>query len=66
MRREEEVIASVLSMAMRLETVRAVVRTNLLPEREYNHSYEFYYIVNNTDLFEDDIFEKNTMRAENV
>ena len=57
MRQEKEVIASVLSVAMRIETVRAVVRTNLLPKREYVHSYEFYFIVNDTDMFEDDIFE---------
>lgn len=56
MRQEKEVIASVLSVAMQLETVRAVVRTNLLPKREYVHSYEFYFIVNDTDSFEDDVF----------
>lgn len=56
MRQEKEVITSVLSVAMQLETVRAVVRTNLLPKREYVHSYEFYFIVNDTDSFEDDIF----------
>ena len=56
MRQEKEVITSVLSVAMQLETVRAVVRTNLLPKREYVHSYEFYFIVNDTDSFEDDVF----------
>ena len=57
MRQEREVIDQVLSAAMRDENVRAVVRTNLLPKREYIHSFEFYFIVNDTEPFEDDVFE---------
>lgn len=57
MRQEKEVIDQVLSAAMQDENVRAVVQTNLLPGREYIHSCEFYFIVNDTEPFEDDVFE---------
>ena len=57
MRREKEVIEQILSAAMRNENVRAVIRTNLLPGRKYIHSYEFYFVVNDTAPFEDDVFE---------
>ena len=57
MRREKEVIDQILSAATRNENVRAVVRTNLLPGRKYIHSYEFYFVVNDTAPFEDDVFE---------
>lgn len=57
MRREKEVIDQILSAAVRNENVRAVVRTNLLPGRKYIHSYEFYFVVNDTAPFEDDVFE---------
>ena len=57
MRQENEVIENILSVAKQDDAVRAVVRTNLA-KREYIHSYEFYFIVNDTDKFEDDVFEK--------
>ncbi len=57
MRQEKEVIDQVLSAAMQDENVRAVVQTNLLPGREYIHSCEFYFIVNDTEPFEDNAFE---------
>ncbi|MCR5287147.1 MAG: aminoglycoside 6-adenylyltransferase [Saccharofermentans sp.] len=57
MRQENEVIENILSVAKQDDAVRAVVRTNLV-KREYIHSYEFYFIVNDTDKFEDDVFEK--------
>ena len=57
MRQEKEVVDQVLSAAMQDENVRAVVRTNLLPGRKYIHSYEFYFVVNDTAPFENDVFE---------
>lgn len=57
MRQEKEVIDQVLSAAARDKNVRAVVRTNLLPEREYIHSCEFCFIVNDTEPFEGDVFK---------
>ena len=56
MRQENEVIDSILSVAKQDDAVRAVVRTNLAG-REYLHSYEFYFIVNDPEKFEDDVFE---------
>ncbi len=57
MRQEKEVIGQVLSAAIRDENVRAVVQTNLLPGRKYVRSCEFYFIVHNTEPFEEDVFE---------
>ena len=57
MRQENEVIENVLSVAKQDDAVRAVVRSNLA-KREYLHSYEFYFIVNDVEKFDDDVFEK--------
>ena len=57
MRQEKEIIGQILSAAARDGNVRAVVRTNLLPGREYIHSFEFYFIVKDTKPFENDVFE---------
>ncbi len=57
MRQEKEVIGHILSVAMQDENVRAVVRTNLLPGRKYIHSYEFCFVVDHTDRYEDDVFK---------
>ena len=57
MRQENEVIEHVLSVAEQDDAVRAVVRTNLA-KRGYLHYYEFYFIVNDVEKFDDDVFEK--------
>lgn len=57
MRNETEVIDSILSVAFQDDAVRAVVRTNLLPERECIHSYEFYFVVDDISKFDNDIFK---------
>ncbi len=57
MREEKEVIGQVLSEAMRDDNVKAVIRTNLLPGRKYIHSFEFYFVVNDPELYEEDVFE---------
>ena len=57
MRKEKEVIDQVLSAAVRDGNVRAVVQTNLLPGRKYIHSCEFCLIVNDTEPFENDVFQ---------
>ena len=57
MREEKEVISQVLSVAIGDENVRAVVRTNLLRGRKYIHSFEFYFIVNDPEPFDNDVFE---------
>ncbi len=57
MRQENEIIEKILSVAMLDDSVRAVVRTNLQPKREYLHSYEFYFVVTDPERFEDDLYE---------
>ena len=54
MRTESEIVSNVLEVARADENVRAVIRTNLLPQREYLYSYQFYFIVNDVSEYEDD------------
>ena len=57
MRQENEMIEKIISVARQDDSIRAVVRTNILPKREYIHSYEFYFVVNNVSQFEDDLYD---------
>ena len=57
MKQEKEVIEQILSAAAQDGNVRAVIRTNLLPGRKYIHPFEFCFIVNETEPFENDVFE---------
>ena len=58
MRTEIEIINNVLNIANGDENVRAVIRTNFLPVRDYLYKYEFYFVVNNLDKYDSDkIFE---------
>ena len=57
MRNEREIIDRVLQIAIRDDGVRAVVRTELLPVREYLHAYSFVFVVRNVDDYDRDIFE---------
>ena len=56
MRTEKEVIETVLDAAGKDDSVRAVIRTNLLPKREYAY-YNFCFVVNDTEKYDRDIFE---------
>ena len=56
MRTEKEVIETVLNAAAGDESVRAVIRTNLLPQREYDY-YNFCFVVNDTGKYDGDVFE---------
>ena len=54
---EKEILETVLKAAGRDESVRAVIRTNLLPRRAYDY-YNFCFVVNDTGKFDDDsVFE---------
>ena len=53
MRTEKEILETVLKAAGRDESVRAVIRTNLLPRRTYDY-YNFCFVVNDTGKFDDD------------
>ena len=57
MRTEKEVIATVLDIAGKDESVRAVIRTNLLPKREYDY-YNFCFVVNDMEKLDSDPFEQ--------
>ena len=57
MRSEKEIIDTVLNAADKDESVRAVIRTDLLPKRKYEY-YNFYFIVNDIDKYDGDVFEK--------
>lgn len=57
MRTEAEIIKQVLDMAVDDPAVRAVFRTNLLPQRGYLHLYEFFFVVSDVERFERDIFK---------
>ena len=55
MRTENEVLQNILNVAEKEETVRAVIRTNLLPKRKYDY-YNFIFVVNDLDKYESDVF----------
>ena len=58
MRTENEIIKNVLDVAEARDDVRAVIRTELLLQREYLYSYQFCFIVNDISEYEDDeVFE---------
>ncbi len=58
MRSENEIIQNIIEYADSDDNVQAVIRTNLLPVREYLYSYQFYFIVNDIEKYEDDaVFE---------
>ena len=56
MRTEKEVNEMVLDTAAKDESVRAVIRTNIFPKREYDY-YNFCFVVNDTEKYDRDIFE---------
>ena len=57
MRTEGEILDRVLEIANRDDGVRAVVRTELLPVREYLRAYSFVFVVRNVDDYDRDVFE---------
>ena len=57
MRTEAEIIKQVLDVAVDDPAVRAVIRTNLLPQRDYLHLYEFFFVVSDVEKYENDIFK---------
>lgn len=56
MKTEADVINKILEMAKTDPSIRAVIRTNMLPKREYTHSYDFFFVVNDVDKYEKDVF----------
>ncbi len=54
-RTEKEVIEMVLDFAEKMESVRAVIRTNLLPKREYDY-YNFCFVADDPEKYDSDVF----------
>ncbi|MBE5845711.1 MAG: hypothetical protein E7302_16395 [Butyrivibrio sp.] len=57
MRSETEILKQIMDMAAGEPSIRAVIRTNFLPKREYQHSYEFYFVVDDVEKYENDTFK---------
>ena len=57
MRTEKEVVEAVLDAAGKDESVRAVIRTNLLPKREYDY-YNFCFVVSDPEEYDGDPFAR--------
>ena len=57
MRSEAEVIKEILDMAKADPSVRAVIRDNLLPKRKYLYNYDFIFIVDDIEKYENDVFK---------
>ena len=56
MRSERAIVDSVLALAAGDDGVRAVVRTDLLPVREYLHSFNFIFVVRDVGRYDGDVF----------
>ncbi|MBR4458718.1 MAG: aminoglycoside 6-adenylyltransferase [Clostridia bacterium] len=56
MRSEREILETVLDAARRDDTVRAVIRTDLLPVRDYLYAWNFCFVVNDIARFDGDVF----------
>ena len=54
MRTEKEIINLIMDTALKDENVRAVIRTDLLPVREYLFTYNFYFVVNEVEKYDND------------
>ena len=54
MKSENDIIENILSFAERDENVIAVIRTDLLPVRDYLYTYNFYFVVNDVERFNSD------------
>ena len=56
MRTEQEIIRQVLDWANADPDIRAVVRTDLVPVRDYLYQYNFYFITDRADRYDDVAF----------
>lgn len=58
MRNEHEIIEKVLDAARQDDSVRAVIRTDLVPKRKYLYTYNFCFVVNNIEKYDEDVFQR--------
>jgi aminoglycoside 6-adenylyltransferase len=54
MRTEKIIVDEILTFAEKCDEVCAVIRTELIPVRDYLWTYNFYFVVKNVNAFEDD------------
>ena len=54
MKSENDIIENILNFAEQDENVTAVIRTDLLPVRDYLYTYNFYFVVNDVERFNSD------------
>ena len=54
MRSEKDIIRNIIEYAESDEDIRAVIRTDLVPVRDYLYSYNFCFIVSRISKYEDD------------
>lgn len=60
MRSEKDIIGNIMEYAESDEDIRAVIRTDLVPVREYLYSYNFCFVVSRIGKYEDDsVFENS-------
>ncbi len=57
MRSENDVINQILAMAMATPSVRVVIRDNFFPKRKYLNNYDFIFVVDDIEKYEEDIFK---------
>ena len=57
MRNEREILEMIIDEARRDNSVRAVIRTELLPVRKYLYTYNFYFIVSDIEKYDGDVFQ---------
>ena len=57
MRNEREIIEKVLDAARQDDAVRVVIRTDLVPKREYLYTYNFCFVVNDPEKYDEDVFQ---------
>lgn len=58
MRNDHEILAQIIDTASQDDSVRAVIRTDLLPKRKYLYTYNFYFVVNDIDKYDKDVFQR--------
>ncbi|MBR4501163.1 MAG: aminoglycoside 6-adenylyltransferase [Clostridia bacterium] len=56
MRTEREILETVMDAARRDSSVRAVIRTDLVPVRKYLYTFNFCFVVNDIERFDEDVF----------
>lgn len=58
MRNEREIIAGIMEAARQDDSVRVVIRTDLLPKRKYLHTYNFCFVVHDIEKYDEDVFQR--------